>query len=591
MQEQEKKTFAKAVELTIGCYAQLPNVPAMGRYDWQQPIMAIVETASRKQGVRVLQQVLLQLVLHLPANAAQISLHEPTPSKEFAEIKHLFAATQGMLGEQWFSGRDVVRGLHDWHEKLMQRASLLAAARQETIYSYNTRRRTPEAIQFLLLTDVSYLVKQDTAILNLLTSFVQQGPRCGLIPIFLHDLDSVRNISLPPIQLEALYTTLGQIAPEAFCFDFVEAFVPYGLGTEYEKFVYDFGYCPDFQVPEDFVSNAILAAREAAVEKSPEQDFLRIRIGEAQAQPAYFALGAASNVFNALLSGGSGSGKTTLLQHLLLSCCEMYSPDELQLILLDYGTVSFNPYRDVAHTQYLFDEPQNGNLLARLFDFLVRELHRRKDMFKQCGREHNAVVDNRQTYSKYSGVTLPIWLIVIDEFGSLMGNENQTMAIVSGQTMRIRSYADRVINLLVREGRKVGLHLVLVTQSFAKVDYMPQDVKSNPHLAIGLKAETPHDSRALLSSDNEVAFDLKRFQAVLNAASGKRDGNVIIDLDHISEASILQRQQALQKNFQKTVLSELEMFLEMQNVQDISQGETPKKSARDSDDVPDWLSS
>ena len=149
------------------------------------------------------------------------------------------------------------------------------------------------------------------------------------------------------------------------------------------------------------------------------------KIGEAQASDAHFALGHASYAFNALISGGSGSGKTTFVQNLLLSICEQYTPAQIELTLVDYGTVSFGPYRALAHVQTVFDAPRDGERLARLFTALINELHRRKDAFKACGEQHGVTVDNLATYTRLSGVAPAICLVVIDEFGSLINNENR----------------------------------------------------------------------------------------------------------------------------------------------------------------------
>ena len=133
---------------------------------------------------------------------------------------------------------------------------------------------------------------------------------------------------------------------------------------------------------------------------------------------------------------------------------------------------------------------------------------------------------------------------------------------MNGRTVRVNAYAEQTINLLVREGRKVGMHLVLITQSFAKLDRMPQDLKSNPHLAVGLKAQEARDSTALLNSDNDVAYRIAPYQAVLNRHAGQAKHNVVVDLDYVSEDEIAQRQAALRERWPRTEPSALAAILD-----------------------------
>lgn len=329
----------------------------------------------------------------------------------------------------------------------------------------------------------------------------------------------------------------------------------------------------------------ILANREQFAARNHHQDFLRLRIGEARAKPAWFSLGHASHVFHALVSGGSGSGKTTFVQNLLLSLFETYPPGEIEVILLDYGSVSFGPYRKLAHVLGVFDQPADGAGLGRVFDYLAYELHRRKEAFKACGQAHDVTVDNMQTYRRLTSEALPILMLMIDEFGSLMSDENRATAVVEGREVPLRVHAERTINLLTREGRKVGMHVVLITQSFAKIDRMPQDFKSNPYVAVALKAEEPRDSRAILSSENDAAYQLAPFQAVLNSRAGQPAGNIVVDLDYVPEDEIVRRQRVVAARWSKQGPSLLEIFL--RNASQAPSGGT--QEASDSRQPPGWL--
>ena len=578
-----------AMELSIGHYPQIKHM-AMGLYAHDRPVLCAATEATAEQGARVVEALALQLVAKAPPGGSQVALFEPRATQRLAELKYLLAATQGELGRQWVTPREAVAELQALHELTIKRAALLAAARQPSLAAYNAGRRAPDPVHVVLLCGLGELVLQDPAALRTVQHLAEQGPRCGVVLLVLHELEATRDVPLQPGQRKALYEMLGALAPRAFGFDFSDAAkpMPYNMGEPYQRFIADFGYAPEFG-PDELrgYAEAVLAAREAKAAENPHQDFLRVKVGEARALPAYFALGHASYAFNAMVSGGSGSGKTTFVQNLILSIGEQYTPEQIELTLVDYGTVSFGPYRNVAHVQTVFDTPRDGERLARLLGWFVDELNRRKEAFKACGEAHDLTVDNLATYQRLTGQALPIGLLVMDEFGSLMGNDNTAMATVNGRAVRVSAHAEQVLNLLAREGRKVGLHVVLITQSFAKVDRMPQDLKSNPRLAVGLKAEEARDSHALLNSENDAAYRIEPFQAVFNWRAGQVKDNVVVDLDYVSEDAIAQRQAALRRRWPRTGPSPLAMFLDAQAGPD--DNVVDKEERGPARDGADWL--
>lgn len=573
---------ADSLELVIGAYATLADLPARGRYGFDRMLAATVRQHTQAQGAALLEAALLQVLLHCPAGASRVYFFEAEACNDFAELKHLLAALPD-LGQQWFNLREAVQGLSQLNETLLKRASLLAAARQPNLYQWNATRRTPEPVLLLVLNEVAAFAGQDATVLRQLKHMAQKGPQHGVIPVWLHSMDALQDSHWTPPVRAAFYQLLGETMPQALGFNLADDLPPYHLGQPYQQFVRDFGYVA--QLPEGAAAQwteALLDRQKQTVAESPVQDFLQVAIGESQSLPAFFALGQASDAFHALISGGSNSGKTTFLQNLILSICENYSPEDIQLLLLDYGTVSFGPYRSVAHVHYVFDQPQNGSLLQQVFQYLTDELHRRKEAFKQCGEQHLRTVDNLESYRRLAGQGFPALMLMVDEFGSLMANDNQVTARINGNTVLVRPYVEQCINLLVREGRKVGIHVVLITQSFHTVDRMPQDVKSNPHVAVGLKAEKVSDSRALLSSDNDAAYHIAQFQAVVNRKAGKPQYNQIVDLHYVPEDQIYARQCAVRERWPKQTLSALEQLLQEALAM-------PVASTSPSGDAPSWL--
>jgi hypothetical protein len=154
-----------------------------------------------------------------------------------------------------------------------------------------------------------------------------------------------------------------------------------------------------------------------------------------------------------LIGGATGSGKTILLHNIICNTAWLYSPEEVQFILLDYkeGT-EFKPYENLPHAKVLSirSEREYG---VSVFNFLNDEIERRGELFK--GQN----VSNIAKYNKASKEKLPRILVVIDEFQKLLDGDARTTNFVSS-----------ALDDIGRRGRSFGINLILSTQSLAGVN-------------------------------------------------------------------------------------------------------------------------
>jgi hypothetical protein len=236
----------------------------------------------------------------------------------------------------------------------------------------------------------------------------------------------------------------------------------------------------------------------------------------------------------------------------------------------------------VAHVPYLFNNPNNDEEIILLFEFIHHEIHRRKELFKQYGIEHEMILDNIHSYMKHTKMTLPRFVIMIDEFARLMKNKNYVT--VGDKEYRVNSYVTTILNEITAEGRKTGMHLVMITQSFYSVD-MPDEVKSNTSMRVALKAEMIQDSKATLNQDNESAYYIAPYQAVLNSKAGKVEGNLLVDLDFVTEDELLYRQNILRQKYPKNSKSDVEYYL-----QNAKAKNEQKRSSKSDDKNQNWVS-
>ncbi len=151
---------------------------------------------------------------------------------------------------------------------------------------------------------------------------------------------------------------------------------------------------------------------------------------------------------HALVTASTGGGKSNLLHAMLLSLAARYSPDELELYLVDLKEgVEFAPYRDLPHAAVVSLNTRPTLARAVVAD-LCAEMKRRLELF--LAAQVQSLSDYRRKGSP--GGTLPRILLVIDEYQQLFtGNADERIS--------------EDLALLVRQGRAPGVHVVLASQT------------------------------------------------------------------------------------------------------------------------------
>lgn len=223
-----------------------------------------------------------------------------------------------------------------------------------------------------------------------------------------------------------------------------------------------------------------------------------------------------------LIGGATGSGKTVLLHNIICNGAWLYSPDNLQFILLDYkeGT-EFKIYENLPHVKVLSmrSEVEYG---MSVFRYLYGEIERRGDLFKQLD------VSNLQKYNSKADNKLPRILVVIDEFQKLLDGNASSSGFVSS-----------ALDDIGRRGRSFGINLILSTQSLSGVNI--SQALSHLGLRICLKLNSSKDCDQLLGLGNHVPFTTltKAGEGVYNARSGLIEGNQRFQGSYINDERLV----------------------------------------------------
>lgn len=240
--------------------------------------------------------------------------------------------------------------------------------------------------------------------------------------------------------------------------------------------------------------------------------------------------GGGSTEHHALIAGQTGAGKSTLLHTLIMSTLISYSPDEVQMYLLDFKEgVEFSTYtryrlpslRVVA----INSEREFGlNVLKEL----CIELETRTKHFTRYG------VSDINGYVKLSGVPrVPKLLLIFDEVQELFRSK--------GESDSISSECLSCINKLVMQGRAMGIHVILACQDFRNCAGLEAYFSQ---MAVRIAVKGSEDGAAsILNADNAGIRTLQNQSAgaaIYNGGSGVESANNFFQVSYINEEERLE---------------------------------------------------
>ena len=235
--------------------------------------------------------------------------------------------------------------------------------------------------------------------------------------------------------------------------------------------------------------------------------------------------GGGSTEHHALIAGQTGAGKSTLLHTLILSTLISYSPEEVQMYLLDFKEgVEFS-----AYTRYrlpslrvvaINSEREFGlNVLKEL----CTELETRTKHFTRYG------VSDINAYVKLADAPkVPKLLLIFDEVQELFRSK--------GESDSISSECLSCLNKLVMQGRAMGIHVILACQDFHNCSGL-EDYFSQMAIRIAVKG-SEEGAASILNADNAGIRTLQNQPAgaaIYNGGGGVESANNFFQVSYINE--------------------------------------------------------
>lgn len=190
-------------------------------------------------------------------------------------------------------------------------------------------------------------------------------------------------------------------------------------------------------------------------------------IGDSMGHDVSFKLNS-KNHPHAFVLGQSGKGKSVLLHDVIAGLFSKYSPEDIQLYLLDYktGGVEFNRYRCIKHVKALLVDNGDEQITLEILRNLKQQMKERGKLLRESSVDD--IIDYNNSHSENR---MPSIVLIADECHMLFNTQNSKNRQVQNEIISI-------ITTIAKEGRNQGVHLLFATQTLAGAD-IPAGIMNN----------------------------------------------------------------------------------------------------------------
>ncbi len=515
----------KVQRLKSNFISRLSSVRVPWMFDRQHSEHIIIRAQSNefKDIVPNLSGVIAQILATYPPGMVRFLLIDPVGlGQNFAAFHALSDHDEKLITNRVWSDRRHIR------ERLEEIIAHIEGVVQtylrsdfETIDKYNEQAgEVAEPYRFIFICDFPENFDNESCLA--LERIIANGPRCGVHVVMIWDESKDMPHGVKPeqiIQRAQLYKMNGN-----------ELKLQGLTGNVGVSVRFSFDTLPDEGIISQIVKKHGISAEEGSHVAVPFEKLMRRTMGTGQNMWSYdnasqldAPLGPAgarkiqqltfgeqgTTAHHALLIGRTGSGKSNLLHVLIMSLAEMYSPEQLEIYLVDFKKgVEFKDYADhkLPHARVVAieSELEFGLSVLRGMD---TEMTHRGNAFRKVG------VQDVATYRKVTGNELPRTLLIVDEFHELFVDESSA----SREALNI-------VERIARQGRSFGMHMVLASQSISGAR-LPRSILDQIGVRIAMQCSEA-DSRTVLADDNGAARLLGRAgEAIYNDQNGLIEGN------------------------------------------------------------------
>lgn len=519
------------LQLDLPRHLRMSSVPVLTAFPFEAGIAVGSPVSSRNRAIGLLRALVLRLFAAVPPGGLNVKAVDPVSlGQSVAEFRHLAEYDGQLMDEKtWTSERDIERLMDDLSEHLEVVISRYLRGQFASIDEYN--QQAGELAQpYRVLVVFDYPSGFSERASRQLLSLVENGPRCGVHSILHYDTgteaaDGHREVPLSRLVHSMQHVILGGDgarleSPLAGRVSF--GFVPDNAPevtfdrdgepeTGFARLLVEVGtqvrrsQASPPAVTLDTLLPVLRRSRAGimpqfrsdatAFSTDPATWWLALTtdnavapIGRSGAQEVTSVYFSSTEVAGgAIMVGIPRSGKTTALHSMITTMSMLYSPDELELYLIDakHG-VEFKLYENLPHARMVSVRSEREFSLAVL-QSLAAEIRRRAELMKADGAGRANLTEYRQA----TGARLPRIVVIIDEFHEIFEEPD-----------RIGQEAFAAFSDIVRMGPFSGVHIVVASQTLSSMPAM--------------------DRPTLLLLPQRVAFMCNEYDAEIVMGDGNR---------------------------------------------------------------------
>ncbi len=486
------------------------SVPATLAFPYGASLLVQYDHAGRQQALRMVQSVMLRILTSLPPGRARFTLIDPVGlGQSFAGFMRLADHDEALVGGRiWTQPDQIEERLSDLTEHMETVIQKYLRNEYATIDEYNAQAgELAEPYRFVVVADYPAGFEQESV--RRLASIAATGARCGVYILAAGELSDRAGSGE---SLEDMAGNWVRIVKKD------DAFV--WKDDVFGQFPLTLDEPPAEAVLTPLLDRIGTAAKESqhvevsfeAIAPSPEEfwsldsgDSLAVPIGRMGATRLQMLRLGKAMAQHGLLAGKTGSGKSTLLHAIVTNLAMWYSPDQVEVYLIDFKKgVEFKVYatHKLPHARAIAVE-SDREFGVSVLERLDVELGRRGELFRKAG------VQDLPSYRRTPGAqVMPRTLLVIDEFQEFFSEDD-----------KLAQQASLLMDRLVRQGRAFGIHLLLGSQTIGGTSGLARSTISQMGVRIALQVSEA-DSQIILGDNNSAARLLSRPGAAIYNDSG-----------------------------------------------------------------------
>jgi DNA segregation ATPase FtsK/SpoIIIE, S-DNA-T family len=502
------------------------DFPALLPFPDQSNLMVEAPPAGRNTALGVLQASMFRLLTSLPPGQVRFTIVDPVGiGRNFGAFMHLADFDESFVGGQILTDPKQI------DERLLELSTHMEKVTQKylrneyaTIDEYNAvAGEVAEPYRVLVVADFPSGFDEKTV--ARLAAITANGIPCGVITLVARDLEKPVPLGTEVEALRSNATTLTWDGQKLNWAD-----------PDFNKHPLTLDAPPSGEFSTRLIQKIGASARAAKRVEVPfdyiapafedwwkldSRTGIDIPLGKAGATKRQNLMLGKGTSQHVLVAGRTGSGKSTLLHALIVNVALNYSPDEVELYLIDFKKgVEFKVYAtyNLPHAGVVAIESEREFGISVL-QRLDKELRERADRFRDAG------VQDLNGYRNAPGThPCPRILLIVDEFQEFFVEED-----------KLAQEAALLLDRLVRQGRAFGVHVHLGSQSLGGAYALARTTLGQMGIRIALQCPES-DAHLILSEQNSAAKLLSRpGEAIYNDANGAVEGNHFFQVVWLSD--------------------------------------------------------